>query len=257
VGLAAAASSTSNTYGVFIIDILDYANTNKYKTVRTLGGYDANGSGVVSLRSNSWRNTSAITSVKFYTGGTTSDSRFALYGIKGALTMAAGNTYEAIATTTLGSASATVTFSSISSSYTDLRVVANVVPVNNGAAYLGVRVGNGSLDTGSNYSFTQLYGTGSAAGSVRETNVTLWEFEGSQFQSSSPFTFLVDVQNYSNTTTNKTVLARSSRADTIVRQSVGLWRSTSAINTLSLYVTTSNASFGIGSTFSLYGIAAA
>ena len=84
VGLAAAASSTSNTYGVFIIDILDYANTNKYKTVRTLGGYDANGSGVVSLRSNSWRNTSAITSVKFYTGGTTSDSRFALYGIKGA-----------------------------------------------------------------------------------------------------------------------------------------------------------------------------
>ena len=171
--------------------------------------------------------------------------------------MAAGNTYEAIATTTLGSASATVTFSSISSSYTDLRVVANVVPVNNGAAYLGVRVGNGSLDTGSNYSFTQLYGTGSAAGSVRETNVTLWEFEGSQFQSSSPFTFLVDVQNYSNTTTNKTVLARSSRADTIVRQSVGLWRSTSAINTLSLYVTTSNASFGIGSTFSLSGIAAA
>jgi hypothetical protein len=170
--------------------------------------------------------------------------------------MAAGNTYKAIATTTLGSASATVTFSSISSSYTDLRVVANVVPVNNGAAYLGVRVGNGSLDTGSNYSFTQLYGTGSAAGSVRETNVTLWEFEGSQFQSSSPFTFLVDVQNYSNTTTNKTVIGRANRADSGVETAVALWRSTAAVTSIAAKLKNGN-NFATGSTFSLYGIAAA
>lgn len=80
-GLAPAATSTVSVFGSFIIDILDYTNTNKFKVVRTLGGYDANGSGVVSLRSNSWRSTAAITSLTFYTGGTTSSSRFDLYGI--------------------------------------------------------------------------------------------------------------------------------------------------------------------------------
>ena len=80
-GVAPAATSTANVFGAFVIDILDYTNTNKFKVVRTIGGYDANGSGIVSLRSNSWRNTNAITSLTFYTGGTTSSSRFDLYGI--------------------------------------------------------------------------------------------------------------------------------------------------------------------------------
>jgi hypothetical protein len=82
-------SDTSNTYGVVVIDILDYANTNKNTTVRCLGGYDANGSGYVSLHSGLWRNTNAVTTLTFVPGSVSGGdfnqySHFALYGIKGA-----------------------------------------------------------------------------------------------------------------------------------------------------------------------------
>jgi hypothetical protein len=70
-----------------IIDILDYANTNKNKTIRSFAGYDRNGAGVVSLSSALYStNTNAITSIVFIGGGSyiASGSKFALYGIKGA-----------------------------------------------------------------------------------------------------------------------------------------------------------------------------
>lgn len=71
-----------------IIDILDYANTNKYKTVRTLSGNDGTGTTAsrIGLYSSVWMNTSAITSISFYNdfGSTIAQySHFALYGIKG------------------------------------------------------------------------------------------------------------------------------------------------------------------------------
>ena len=75
-------NNSTSTFGGSIIDILDYANTNKYKTVRTLSGYDANGSGYVTLRSGSWQSTNAITSIVL-TAGFAQYSQFALYGIKG------------------------------------------------------------------------------------------------------------------------------------------------------------------------------
>jgi hypothetical protein len=77
-------TNTANNYGATVIDILDYANTNKYKTVRTLSGYDANGSGYVTLRSGLWQSTSAITNIVFSPSGGNYDqySSFALYGIK-------------------------------------------------------------------------------------------------------------------------------------------------------------------------------
>jgi hypothetical protein len=78
------ASATSNFTGG-VIDILDYASTSKYKTMRTLGGYDANGSGEIGLFSGSWQSNSAVTSIKLYpnSSGTYSQySEFALYGIK-------------------------------------------------------------------------------------------------------------------------------------------------------------------------------
>lgn len=73
-------------YTVFIIDILDYANTNKYKTFRCLTGRDHNGSGRVGLYSSLWLNTSAITSISVApeTTGWQQYSHFALYGIKAA-----------------------------------------------------------------------------------------------------------------------------------------------------------------------------
>lgn len=73
----------ANIFGGFVIDILDYTDTNKYTTIRTLEGFDANGSGYVTFTSGLWMSTSAITSIKM--AGTTIQqySQAALYGIKG------------------------------------------------------------------------------------------------------------------------------------------------------------------------------
>jgi hypothetical protein len=71
--------------GVAVIDILDYQNTSKYKTVRSLNGSDNNGSGYILLRSSLWQSTTAISSINIFpASGTLSQySSFALYGIKG------------------------------------------------------------------------------------------------------------------------------------------------------------------------------
>ena len=76
----------ANIFGVAVIDILDYASTNKYKTVRSLTGADLNGSGTIRLYSNLWMNTSAITSITLKPSASASYSEYsqlALYGIKG------------------------------------------------------------------------------------------------------------------------------------------------------------------------------
>jgi hypothetical protein len=81
----AGGSSTANTVGGQIIDILDYGNTNKYKTVRALTGTDTNGGGAISLGSGLWQNTSAISSLTITNGYDffSTSTTFALYGIKG------------------------------------------------------------------------------------------------------------------------------------------------------------------------------
>ena len=77
----------SNTFGVAVIDILDYTNTNKYKTVDCLSGVDINGTiatygGFVYLTSGNWRNTNAVTSIKFTPDNNFQNySSFALYGV--------------------------------------------------------------------------------------------------------------------------------------------------------------------------------
>jgi hypothetical protein len=78
--------STSGVFGAAVIDILDYANTNKYKTVRSLGGIDNNGSGFIMFNSGLWMNTSAISTLSFTLDSPntfTQYTQFALYGIKG------------------------------------------------------------------------------------------------------------------------------------------------------------------------------
>jgi hypothetical protein len=79
-------SSYANIFGSFVIDILDYANTNKYKVHRSLSGHDENGLGEIFFESGLWRNTNAITSIKLYAQDFNwkQYSHFALYGIKGA-----------------------------------------------------------------------------------------------------------------------------------------------------------------------------
>jgi hypothetical protein len=80
--------NTAGIFGVAIWDILDYANTNKYKTVRALAGFDNNRTsdgGVVGINSGSWRNTDAVTSITLLPNVNewSLGSTFALYGIKG------------------------------------------------------------------------------------------------------------------------------------------------------------------------------
>jgi hypothetical protein len=75
----------ASVFGVIIYDVLDYTNTNKYKTVRILTGADLNGSGYVGFQSGLWQNTNAITTITMLpSGGNWAQySQFALYGIKG------------------------------------------------------------------------------------------------------------------------------------------------------------------------------
>ena len=80
-----AASSTASTFTSYITDILDYQNTNKNKVIRSLGGFDANGSGEIDFQSGLWMNTAAISSINIRpsAGNFAEYSKFALYGIKG------------------------------------------------------------------------------------------------------------------------------------------------------------------------------
>jgi hypothetical protein len=159
-------------------------------------------------------------------------------------------TYEPIATTTVSSASATVTLSSISGSYTDLILIVQGTLSSGGTGSINIRV-NG--DTGSNYSATQLDGNGSSAASYRETSQTsanLGILSGAS-ECNSIFHF----QNYANNTTYKTMLARGNNGAGYVRAAVGLWRSTAAINSISIFNPATT--YAVGTTLSLYGIKAA
>lgn len=85
--LAGATANNANGFGNIIIDILDYANTNKNTTLRALGGYDDNGQGEIGIVSGLWINTTAVTQIDITPGSGTLFSQyssFALYGIKGA-----------------------------------------------------------------------------------------------------------------------------------------------------------------------------
>jgi hypothetical protein len=77
-------ANAANMFGGGVIDILDYANTNKYKTSRALSGGDYNGAGFLMLSSGVWMNTSAVTSITFfgYTTPFLQYTTFALYGVK-------------------------------------------------------------------------------------------------------------------------------------------------------------------------------
>jgi hypothetical protein len=83
-------TTTGGSFGALVMDILDYKDTNKYTTVRVLGGVDVNGTvggigGAVMITSGNWRNTNAVTSIKLYgdSANFAEYSQFALYGIKG------------------------------------------------------------------------------------------------------------------------------------------------------------------------------
>ena len=158
-------------------------------------------------------------------------------------------TYEPIATTTLGSAAASITFSSIASSWTDLRLAIYGIASSGNFLSPGCRFNS---DTASNYSYTALYGDGTTAGSNRVTSSTSIGFNTQASITSSIGGFLTaDIFSYAGST-NKTVLTTGSvdlNGSGEVERIVGLWRNTSAITTVTL-----NGSFGAGTTATLYGI---
>ena len=142
-------------------------------------------------------------------------------------------TYALIASATGTGSSGTVTFSSIPATYTDLRIVFNG----------GVNTGNINFlmqynsDTSSNYSSRNLTGDGTSAVSLSPlSNVTniICNYYG-YLTADMNTNIIIDIMDYSNATTNKTNLSRSNNTGNGLAVVVGMWRSTSAINSITLF----------------------
>jgi hypothetical protein len=166
-------------------------------------------------------------------------------------------TYEPIATNTLGSDTVTISFTSISGSYTDLVLVTNHYMT--AQCTVGIRFNS---DTGSNYSFTVLTGNGTSAASSRASTQTSIDTDTGVVRNPSVSNAMTiwNIQNYSNSTTYKSVVIRHTNATTDASGTsagVGTWRNTAAITSITLLATSSVQSFKSGSTFTLYGIKAA
>jgi hypothetical protein len=162
-------------------------------------------------------------------------------------------TYELVTPSqTLTSAAASITFSTISGAYTDL-VLVFFTPSNsiNDDMFLQY-----NSDTGGNYSNTTLRGNGTAASSTRGSNTT-----GARFTDmSSPTTTtsnlsIINIMNYSNTTTYKSNISRGNNAATGLDTMVTTWRNTAAITSIKIFPASGN--MAIGTIATLYGIKAA
>lgn len=159
------------------------------------------------------------------------------------------NTYVALDKVTTNGSTSTITFSSIPSTYTDLALV--VQGANSNVANARWRI-NG--DTGTNYSWTGLGGTGSAAATTKISNTSTPQLDWYGYFDGTQSNLITHFMNYSNTTTFKTVLSRSNNSNNGVATTIGLWRNTAAINTIAII--SSNGNWDTGTTFSLYGIKA-
>lgn len=161
------------------------------------------------------------------------------------------STYTPIASVTLSAATSPVIFSNIPQNYTDLVIVAQT---KNSSTAANTRMTFNS-DTGSNYSVTRLSGDGSSATSGRSSNSAFIIID-TQAANDTTFNqmFIVQINNYSNTTTYKTSLTRSNNASYGTNANVGLWRSTSAITSVTF--TPDGGQYATGSTFTLYAVKA-
>lgn len=162
-------------------------------------------------------------------------------------------TYEPIVSTTLASATNTVTFTNFSG-YTDLVVVAHMRGVTNGSASAYLRFND---DAGGNYDGTVLYGAGtSTTGAGIYTNLSqVYANVWAGLPNGTPATCVWHIFNYSNTNVRKTVLRRFAEQAQETSVLAGVWRNTAAITTLTLLTPSDN--FASNSIFTLYGIQAA
>ena len=160
-----------------------------------------------------------------------------------------------LATTTLSSSASSVTFSSISGSYTDLVLVSQAaLSVNNNSLYLTF-----NSDTASNYSITSVEGFTNSYDSYRLSSQTKMMLAGVNIGLSTTVGTsmqISNIMNYSNTTTYKTVVGRWADSNDAGNMEsgavVGLYRSTSAITSINIFSQSGN--IASGSKFTLYGI---
>ena len=164
-------------------------------------------------------------------------------------------TYTPIETNTFSSTQTTITFSSIAGTYKDLVLICNVQRIGTAEnPSLTLRF-NG--DTGSNYSMNNLLGQGSTANAYKNSNQTMMNLSYFLMPSANSFAFyIININNYSNTTNYKTVLSRGGNGGDGTQLTTGLWRSTAAIT--SVTITNDGSPYGMssGSSFTLYGIGA-
>ena len=162
------------------------------------------------------------------------------------------STYTPIQSYTVSSSTTQINFNSINGSYTDLILICNF-GIAGGTDNMSMRFNS---DTGSNYSVTWMAGNGSNAYSGRYSNQTYVLLDNySAATASVASVYTIQIANYSNSTTYKTALTRSNTAANATNANVGLWRSTSAITSVTLNTQGNN--FATGSTFSLYGVKSA
>ena len=152
--------------------------------------------------------------------------------------------YTVIDSQVLATSAASVTFSSIPGGYKDLILVSNHATT--GGADIRFRV-NG--DTGSNYSWVQMYGTGSSATSNNTTSDHFFDYGT---PTSLGATISIQFMDYAAIDKHKSVLARRDWASATTLAAAGRWANTSAITTILAY--TAAGSFAAGSTFHLLGV---
>ena len=155
-------------------------------------------------------------------------------------------TYDPIATTTLGTAAASITLSSIPTSYTDLVVV--FVGANAAADDFILRFNS---DSASNYSTTQLITDGSSAVSTRTTSVAqiaLGYGTANRINGA-----VINIMDYKNTGVNKSALITYINTNDFTRRTVGTWRQTTAINSVTIQRSGAG-NMNVGTTMTIYGI---
>ena len=178
-----------------------------------------------------------------------------ILGIIASSFAASTNSYESIATVTVGAGgSSAIDFTSIPTTYKHLQIR---------ASYQGslqdknvwLQVGNGSVDTGANYSSHYLYGFGSGTGAAAATSESKMSLLAFYYTENNTAVFVMDLLEYANTNTYKTVRSLHGNDSNGIGQvglSSGSWRSTSAINTIKLTLSAGN--FQQYSKIALYGI---
>jgi len=162
------------------------------------------------------------------------------------------NTYVALDTKTISTATPTVVFTSIPQTYTDLILVSNTRNASGLDGGLTLQFNTDTSPSGTNYSTNFMYADGSNPYSSRHTNYP--HVVCNRSNSSNWSSGIAHIMDYKNTTTNKSIVSRGS-SNSIVIAYGGVWRATPQAITTITVGNEASVNFVVGSTFTLYGVA--